>query len=447
MIQRRNLLAGIVFVMSATFLIAADGTLVTVDGQRLDGDITETRENVTIVRHGVKTVLPRDHVAQIDYASYATRFDAALAALKEDDVAGRITLAREAFDKREYALAQRAVDQALEINPLNREAHEMNRVIGNQLMLEAAKKKPSTRPTTRATTTAADTDPSSTPKRKLRGLSPEQINVVRQMELKSGDQVRVQFRNNARKAFVDSQPGLSFREFNTLTDTGQALAILDKGSDEVKRDVVILSDPSTIQTFGRRLHTAVVQGCATSQCHGGNAAGNFKLLTGTPDASTLVTNFYLLMTYERADANVGVSPFARSVVGMIDRTNADNSLLFQYALPRAKARHKHPEVRNWDGMFVGPTDRIAVDLLRWIGTELAPVEPDYGFSFSLLPSTKPADSVPAESTSSAETTGEVQADAETASTDAENATTEPTSRPSESTEPQSTPADAAPAME
>lgn len=428
--NRRFIAAGLFLASTATFLLAGrPGSIVTVTGERLSGEVTETRETVTVVRHGVTSVLPRDEVAEIDYATYVERFERALKALSEDDDDGRLLLAREAFDQREYALAQRAVDQAIDINPLNRDALELSRAIANQMALEATTRRavPTRPPTSR---------PSAEPeeKRNQRGLNADQINLVRQKELRAGDQVRIQFRNNARKAYVDTRPNLTFRDFSTLTDTAQALQILEHGSEDLRRDVIILTDPSSILSFNRRLHTPILQGCATSQCHGGNAAGNFKLLTGTLDSSTVVTNFYLLMNYRKQNTDNEDSIFAPKEHQMVDRGRARDSLLYQYALPRARANVKHPEVRKWDGIMTNETDRLAVDLVTWMDKELTPISPDYGFEFSLLPSTQPADPGADDAKSGAD-------DAK-AGTDDADATTSPVTQPVEdATQPATVPAE------
>ncbi len=412
--KRRTVAAALMLLTTTAFVLAGkQGSVVTVGGDRITGDITETRETITIVRKGVTTVFPRDEIVNIDYSTYAERFEIALKALAADDVDGRLTLAREAFDQREYVLAQRAVDEAININPLSRAAMELSHSITSQITLDAQKKKPASAPTpaSPSTTDPATTAPNRefTPdKRHFRGMNPDQINIVRQKELQTGDNVRVQFRNNVKKAFVDAQPGMTFRDFSTLTDTAQALQILQRGTDDQKRDVMILSDPTSIQSFGRRLQTAVLQGCATSQCHGGNAAGNFKLLSGTPDGSTLVTNFYLLMQYRQRNKNVDGSVFAPDESQMVDRGHARESLLYQFALPRARATVKHPEVRRWDGIVTNETDRLATDIETWMNKELAPVAPQYGFDFSLLPTTQPA---------TEPTTAAAQATEETPTTD------------------------------
>lgn len=358
-----------------------EGVVVTTQGQRLEGEVTETRESVTVVRRGVTSVFPREDVTSIDYSPYSERFEAALAALKADDLDGRLELAREAFERREYALAQRAVDQAIDLNPLSRPAMDLSRAIANQITLEGMKKRT-------AAATAPTTRPEAPDRVRYRGLSADQINLVRQFELRKGDQVRIQFRNNARKAFVDSQPGLSFRDFNTLTDVDQALQILQKGSPDIQRDILVMNDPESIRTFGRRLSTAIVQGCATSACHGGTGE-TFRLLSGTPDPSTLVTNFYLVTTYHHSVASEGGNPFGSGELWMIDRTSPRDSLLYQYALPRALAKQKHPEVRNWNGLVGNESERFLVDLENWITHDLPPKVPDYGFSYSVEGTSRP----------------------------------------------------------
>ena len=121
-------------------------------------------------------------------------FEAALAALDVNDAAGRVTLAREAFDRKEYALSLKALDAAVVIDPLNRDARQLQNSINAQMQLDSqSRRDPTARPVESATTEPA------APPRLLRGLNPEQINRVRQLELRREDRVRIQFRNNVRK--------------------------------------------------------------------------------------------------------------------------------------------------------------------------------------------------------------------------------------------------------
>jgi hypothetical protein len=403
--RRGLLIAGLAVIATASCLLAGRPGLVrTSGGESYEGEVTERPEEVVIRAHGVDTVVTRDRVASIEYASYEDRFRTALAALAADDIAGRIQLAREAFDRRDYTLALEATRSALDVQPMSREARQLESLISTQVQLEARRMADAATVTTNPADDVAE-NPSPSSPRRHRGLNDEQANRVRQLELSADDTVRVQFRESVRKRYVDSQPGMSYRAFAARSDVAQALEILNRGTPEMQDDVIIRGEPLAVQMFGRRIQTALVQGCATSNCHGGGHAGSFRLLTGTPDASTMITNFYLVTQYtQKIEGGDAGNMFSPTNLPLVDRGNATNSLLYQYALPRARAKHKHPAMRGWDGLFRNDDDRLARDLVQWMNVDLGRLTPDYGFTFTLGGSTDAASTGPATEPSSEPTT-------------------------------------------
>lgn len=405
--RSRLLLAGLAVVVAATgsaLFAGRVGVVRTSTGEVFEGDITERSDEVVVRAHGVDTVVTRDRITDIDYTSYTDRFNERLAALAKDDVDGRIALAREAFERHADPDALKAVASAIDIDPLNRDARQLETAISAQIQLEARTGAAASRP---STSTAGDdeTRSKSNTFRRQKGLDDEQANRIRQLELSASDTVRVQFRNNVRKRFVDSQPGMSYRAFSARGDVDQAQAILARGTQEMRDDVIIRGDPNSIQSFGKHVQTALVQGCASSNCHGGTHAGDFRLMAGAPDPSTMITNFYLVTQYaEKVDSD-DRGMFAPPSLPMVDRGNPRDSLVFQYALPRAKAKYKHPVVRGWDGLFRDDQDRLARDIIDWIDKDLARLRSDYGVTFSLddprggttepTPATRPAAAIPA----------------------------------------------------
>ena len=357
---------------AACCLVGADvGVVTTTDGTTYEGEITQKDGSTIVVRHGVRTTIADEEVAGIDYAPYVERFRTRLAGLPEDDVDGRVTLAREAFDRGEYALAADAAESALEINPLHREARQLSSLIAQQRAL--------------STSRPADATPAAGggSRQREHGLDADQINRLRQLELKPGDRARISFRDNVRKRFIESIPGASYQSFAARTDVDQALLILRDGTPEMVSDVVIMNDPDGIATFQRRLHGAIISGCATSACHGGDRAGDFRLIGQTPDPATAITNFYLLNKYHR-DAPLQPNQFfGGRGVDMIDRANGRQSLLYQYSLPRNLAETKHPLVRGWDGIARNDNDRFMRELVTWMEHGLTRIRAADDFDFSL----------------------------------------------------------------
>lgn len=384
-------IAGLAMVTAAQPAQAGEvGLVTTADGRTLEGQITDNGQTITVTVRGVSTTIDKTNVASVDYATFADRFRDRLALLGDGDIKGRLDLAREALDRKEYDLSFSAIDSALSIDPLDREGRRLSLYVQRQMTLDQA----STRAAdpadadAMAATEIADEPPTPGQTR----LSPEQINRLRQIELQPGDRVRVRFLNNVRKRFVDTQAGVDIRAFIRRTDTDQALQIIRNGTRDMLPDVQIITDPSAIHLFGRHIHVPVLQGCATSACHGGDNAGNFKLLNTRLNTQVMLTNYFLITSYRQpADPDAGEerSPFGGGAIDMVERTKGERSLLYQYALPRRLAATKHPPVRGWDGMLRNVNDRFARDLVGWMNVDLASVRPDYDeIDFALVPRKK-----------------------------------------------------------
>jgi hypothetical protein len=135
-------------------------------------------------------------------------------------------------------------------------------------------------------------------------VTQEDIQKIRRIELKRGDTARVQIPQDVRRNFV-ARNGLSFAQFNAKPLVEQALEIYEKGDDEMRDKVRVLSDPESIIQFKSHQRN-IVQGCATNACHGPQAAaGGFVLYSPDSDPATY-TNFYVLTHMaKQVGANTG----------------------------------------------------------------------------------------------------------------------------------------------
>src|SRR5262245_16654987 len=129
MVRQACWIAAIVVMLSGA-LLADRGVVVTKSGETYEGDIHEDDQNVTITIRGIDTVVPRANVASIRYHSdYDVEFRDRLAKVEATDIKGRITLSREAFDRKRYDLALEAINDALRVDPNNREAADFRDLI------------------------------------------------------------------------------------------------------------------------------------------------------------------------------------------------------------------------------------------------------------------------------------------------------------------------------
>jgi hypothetical protein len=377
---------------------AAESIVRTRDSGTFQGDVTESGTNVIIRSHGgVETVIPKTDVASIEpVGNYAEEFKAKLAKLDSKDVAGRIALARDAFDHHEYDLARTTLDLALAIDPNNREATDLQALIQNQMRLERAAENPSTAPAV----AVRRTTPMGQSGVDRRLLTTADIEAIRRAELQPGDvNVRIRFdSNDVKKRFADSQ-NVGYADFAALLPVEQALLIFDRGDESMRDKVHILSDPGSIIEYRRQIQPLVLQNCATTGCHGGPSGAGLVLLTNADSDAVTYTNFYILQSYrKRLDAgNNGI--FSGNLKRLIMRGHGEQSLLANYGLPTNIAEYDHPLVNGKpiQPIFRNKQDARYLMVLNWMDNVLTNIEPDYGIRYtppSALPPNPGATTLP-----------------------------------------------------
>lgn len=404
------------FSSASSSALLDEGVVRTTDGKTFEGDITEDDEEVQVNANGIITRVPMASVASIEYGSLEERLRKQHDALQESDYEGRLAVARQALGRDLFDLAEEIVTDVRNDEPGNVEAQRLLDRITQQRELEQARgtgsRRDGQRRPERATTQTLRSGD-------MGVLEEEEINLIRQIELQSADttrrrnRVRVNFRDGVLRRFVETQPGLGFREFNNNDDVLKALYILDSDADrDIKDDVVITSDPVGVLTYLREVEPIILNGCATSECHGSPGRGKFALYPRARDAETSYTNFFLLNTYsqpveERGSGAFGEGPVARK---MIDRVNVDQSLLLNYMLPPDRATYGHPPVEGFTPIVADTAARNFQTVRTWIAQVLRRLpgtgygfefEPDIPSASAEEPETQPA-TEPAESQDSAD---------------------------------------------
>jgi hypothetical protein len=345
-----------------SLLWSAPGTVRTRDGRQLEGDITENRRDntVQVVSRGGTLTLPQEQVLSIDYsADLQEQYQKRLAALGPNPTVNqRLELARWLFEHREYDLAREEADRARQTDPRNADAQALLEVINRQKVLERAT--PVTRPRLVAVTRPATTQGAGP-----RLLTAEQIQTIRRAELTERDaRIRIRFENNVVRRFAELK-GWNLAEFATLGDFQKALRIRDEGLAEMRQDVKVLSDPTTVAEF-KVVQRAILNGCAATGCHGGPGAGGFALITPADTDAATYTNFYILNQHTLQVAGVRYR--------LLSRLRPEDSILLQYGLPADRVQIRHKETPNWKPAF---TQGNSYQMVRnWINL-LGPTEPDY----------------------------------------------------------------------
>jgi hypothetical protein len=400
---RPSLLAVLLLLGLTSSLRATQGVIITNDGRYIVGDIDDTGGDiVNITVHGIATGFQRIGIASIEYNDNILReFNDRLGKLPDADVKGRMDLAQWALDRHQYDLARQAALAAQKVAPENSDIDKLLDTIQSQQTLDAKNES--------AARTALEppknpvgppaTAPAGAPQRYL---ADDDINLIRQSELRSTDVVRVNFLNNVRDRYLATQ-GTDAATFNNLTPTGQAVAIISAGDPALARDVKIISDPQALLVFRNQIEPRLLMGCAASGCHGGSSDTSFFLYSNAASTQAWYTNFFILSTFRTkviVSDLFGKGPAMRP---LIDRFHANNSPLAQYSLPANLVANPHPTVTGWKPVFYTQQDPGYAQLIDWMGGMLKPVvDENYGIQFDLptmsaasRPSEAPGDSAAA----------------------------------------------------
>jgi hypothetical protein len=382
MMLRRWLLGSVAIAVVASGLLARPGVVTHRDGNTYTGEVSEDEAGkVTVKVRGIPMAIDRRDVVSIRYIDPAEEdFPKKLAALPANDIKGRMDLAKWALTERKYDWAIQAAESALKVDPNNREATDFITMARRQRELDrthpAGTNPPAGNGTVRTTPPPATTPAAAQHKT----LTPDDINFIRQSELRGNEDFRVQFNNDVRKRYVDHQK-LNLSQFSSRPAAEQARDIL-KAMPELRNDVRITSDPASIVAFKRTIQPVIMQGCASAGCHSGSTGGGFVLLENPTSDPVAYTNFYILNSY--------VKQVEQRKIGMIERTTPQQSLLLQYGLPAENADPKHPAVPGYRGIYRTPADARFQLVARWLGDTLAVPAPDYSAIKYEAPRNEPA---------------------------------------------------------
>jgi tetratricopeptide (TPR) repeat protein len=379
------LVAAVGAMMSAT-LFGKPGVVTTRDGQRYEGDVTEKADSVVVNIRGVNTVIARENVDKVVYSdSFDKEFATRLARLAPNDVPGRIALARWSFDQKRYDKAREACELALSIDPNNREAHDLQVLIRNQIRLEQGQ---TTRPP--SDTVSTPTTTGSRPGRDLKTLTMGDVNTIRINELSQGDKVSIRFENDVKKRYVEAN-NKTISEFNRLKPVEAALEIINNGEEKMRRDIKITGDPAGLAEFRKSVMPIMLNSCATINCHGTSAAGGVQFVAPSNNDQDVYTNFYILTRLGKGVGNDGGGFFSgTSQRMMIERGQGERSILANYMLPKNLAEIPHPDVQGYEFVFRNKDDARYKTLLRWMNETLKAPAPDYGIDYVVPKPTPPA---------------------------------------------------------
>jgi hypothetical protein len=368
----------------APTLAGPQATIQVRDGRSVTGEIVEQdNKTVTLLIAGIRTPIPRDQIESMTILKstqeeYADR----RAALAENDLEGRHELARWLYDKQEYDLAHKELDDLAQRFPDDSRVMVLRNAVAGQIRLreQQAQETPPTpprepRPTQPPTEARDPSIPAGLPDNKL---TMEQLNLIKLYEVDLTTQpVVVVPRDVIEELFEKYQHSdltpkgaAAQRAFRTAKGYEQLELIFRLRAREFYPRITVSRDPPAFQTFRTQLHQSyVINYCATNGCHGDASGGNLFLFRTSPNSDpTVYTNFFILHRYETPTAY------------MIDRDEPNKSLLLQYGMARDLAQTPHPQVPGYHPQIRQPNDPRIRMITNFI-TQLYKPAPNYGVDY------------------------------------------------------------------
>lgn len=314
---------------------------------------------------------PRGGAAPGRGAAAATR---PVTAANRQAAVAQFAKARELFNAEKYAEAKVENDKALLLDPTHEDALRLRIVLQDRLA--------------NAGTPAGGGGGPAAPAGRARVLTNQQISMIRLMEMREDERnITGNIPRGAREDFWQNvlvkEPGADTSQaaHNSFLNPQNFHEVLrrmkESNSARYLEQITINTDPAVMSEFKTSVHTFVLENCATAACHGGEKAGDFRLINARDNAS-IYTNFYLMSTYR-----------AKNGGKVIDRDNPERSLFLQYNLPTQQATFPHPGEVEMRRRLASLQDPRYQAWVRWVQS-LALPQPNYGITTPVGPATAPA---------------------------------------------------------
>lgn len=320
----------------------------------------------------------------IKIAGIETRFDAAdvieiirlktfeeyyrelKARIATNDYEQRFQLGQWAYRRGRLEVAANELELLIDDNPSYTEARKLLRTINAELeMAEAERERPATvrRPDRRTPELAPRLNPTHL-------LTDDEVNMLKVYEIDLDNPPRVIIPRDVIDQMLNEYAG---HELLPTTTEGRKLfyrkpyhEILDimfrVQARHLYSKVKVLTEPRAFGKFRLDVHrTWLLNGCATSQCHGGVEAGDLFLFNrGRSNENVVYTNFLILDRLKIRDK------------GMIDYDEPERSWLLQAGLPEARSINPHPPIEGWRPIFRDESDPLFTKAVGWIRSMYIP---------------------------------------------------------------------------
>ena len=385
-----------------------EAVLTLIGGQQVEGFLVEQTASRVILKIGnIDTTFGIEKIGTVRLLpTVESRHKQMRSAIEDSDTDQLLSLTEWLVRRRRFELAKTEVDAILLRSPENGPARRMRDMIGTQIMLRDAAPSDgvTTLPASPGEATAkpaAQAGEAASPDQAPPGLSNfplltgEQINLIKVFEIDLTKPPPMTVPRDAMSRVLEQYAGHPLvpgaREGRDAilrqTPVEQLNLLFQLKARDAYGQVKVQGQPESMAKFRDTvLTTFVLNGCATSACHGGLDAGRLVLMNRRPNSdATVYTGFYILENFRTSSGKP-----------LIDYDNPERSALLHYGLPRADSLAKHPIVPKgenntdaWKPAFKSPSDRRYTDTIAWIRSMYRP-RPDYQIDYKPIRPLAPA---------------------------------------------------------
>ena len=367
-------------------------------GRKITGELVREDSLIVVIAiNNIETTFQRQRVAQIKILDpIPQRYRELRAAIRDDDIEARISLAEWLRTRRAYKLAQHELKSILVDDPTNTRAKLLyNWLDEYNKLTESTPEKPNQEHPEKPNKSSQPIADRATPTpSEIPRLTPEQINLMRVYEIDLRNPPRLTVPDETLRTLILRKP----KAFSPNDDERQALYKLPEveklkllfthKARDLYGQVVVHEDPESIKVFKQDIHDQhgwIMNSCATTRCHGGADAGSFQLINTRPSSNaTAYTNFLIIERYRLKDG----SP-------LLDFDAPERSPLLQLGMVAHNALPPHPDIpqgypgRGWKPIFRSTRDRKYRSALEWIRSLYQP-RPVYDFQYPPAPEQNPS---------------------------------------------------------
>jgi hypothetical protein len=348
--------------------------LTTDDGDRFEGTlVSQTQGHVVLEVGGIEARFDRRDIARLTLRETPEEiYRKGRLRLSDDDLSGRLGLARQMFELDALTLAQR------ELTRLDRDFPQQPRVTALAALVNAQQRLQSSR------LSAAERDRRRDPDDRRgrrdedppRYLTEEQMNLIRVYEIDLSTEPRVVVPSSTLDELFERYRDSDLvprgrREraaFRRKAGHEQLDLLFQLRARELYGSVQVREEPEPLVRFRRNVNDPYLVRYFAPTFGQGQIDG-LRLFAQRPNhENEAYTNFYLL------------TQFRYEGRPMIDRLAPELSLLLQWGLAREVARSPAPPVEGWEPRFASTEDPEYQRVLEWIES-LYDDEPDYGISY------------------------------------------------------------------